>query len=78
MQLFADHFEDLLEEKAKHLNISTEKLKRELEHGNQSPLTWLLATTPALYATYRQWQAPQSHDGGMPSSDRSLPSASAP
>lgn len=63
---YAEHMENLLEDKAKHLNISKQKLESELNKGNENLLSWLLATTPALYASYRQWQAPR--DSASPSS----------
>src|SRR5215475_5712546 len=40
-------------------------------------LTWLLASTPAFYEAYRQWQAPQGPTAPA-SSDRSSPTTPAP
>jgi hypothetical protein len=65
---YADHFDDLISDKAKHLGITVSEMEKRLRNGDANLLSWLAATTPAVYEAYRQWQAPQSE---APSSDRS-------
>jgi hypothetical protein len=65
---YADHFDELIEEKAKHLGITRGKMEARLRSGDGNLLSYLLATTPAAYQAYRQWQAPQSPGTATPSS----------
>lgn len=69
---YADHFEDLIRDKAQHLGITPAEMEKRLKGGDANLLSWLAATTPAVYEAYRQWQAPQS---GASSSDRNSPSS---
>ena len=72
---YADLFEDAVAQKAKHLGMDQDKFEHELRNGNTNLLSYVLATTPAAYAAYRQWV--QSPGSAPPSSDRTQPSADA-
>jgi len=49
---YADHFDDLLRDKAEKLQISKEMLERKLRSGDANLLAWILAA-PAGMAAYR-------------------------
>ena len=73
---YADHFEDLIADKARHLGITLGELEKRLRGGDANLMSWLLATTPAAYQAYQQWSR-EPPDNARPSSGRSQPSASA-
>jgi hypothetical protein len=71
---YADHFEDLLADKAKHMGISQARLEQGLRGGDLNLMSYVLATTPAAAAAYQQWRAsPQPSDGSTPYSGPSQP-----
>jgi hypothetical protein len=72
---YADHFDDLISDKAKHLGISVGEMEKRLRNGDANLLSWLAATTPAVYAAYRQWQAPQSAASSSDRNSQSSPDA---
>jgi hypothetical protein len=50
---YADHFEDLIRDKAKHLGISQEEMERRLSKGDATLMSALLAS-PLIYSVYQQ------------------------
>ena len=73
---YADQFSKILEQAAKKLGMDQDKLEHQLRSGDSSLLSWLLVSSPAFYAAYRQWQAPQGPIAPA-SSDRSQPTNAA-
>lgn len=67
---YADQFEDLLGDKAKHLGITQEALERRLRAGDVNLMSWLMVTTPAVYQAYQLWRA-GSGGSAQPSSAKS-------
>jgi hypothetical protein len=74
---YADHFDDLIDEKAAHLGLTRGKMEELLNKGNATLLTYLMATIPAAYEAFQVWSE-QSHGNGRPSSDTTQPSVGAP
>jgi len=69
---YADHFEDLIADKAKHLGITVSEMEKRLRGGDANLLSWLAASTPVVWHAYRQWSRPQS---ASPSNGPNQPSA---
>jgi hypothetical protein len=59
---YADHFEDLLQEKADHLGISKAEMESRLRSGDATLLSTLLGAPLALIA-FKQWQHDEQNDG---------------
>lgn len=71
---YADHMEELIAQKAEKLGMSPGEMEARLGRGDDNLLSYLLASTPALYEAYRQWQAPLPEPA--PSASSSGPSQS--
>lgn len=71
---YADHFEDLIRDKAQHLGITAGEMEKRLRSGDANLMSWVLATTPAAWQAYRQYQG---HTASS-SSGKIQPSAGGP
>jgi hypothetical protein len=56
---YADHFEDLVREKAAHLKISVQEMERRRRDGDAELLSIMLGA-PTIAAAYRYWDAEQT------------------
>jgi hypothetical protein len=55
---YADHFEDLIRQKAAHLKISVQEMEKRLREGDADLLSIMLGA-PTIGAVYRHWKAGQ-------------------
>lgn len=53
---YADHLDDLILDKAKHLKITPAEMERRLSRGDAELLSTVLAGSPAIYGVYQRWQ----------------------
>ena len=65
---YADHFEDLIRTKAKHMGMTAEELEKRLRGGDANLLSTMLGA-PTIAGAYRYWSAGQGQNGSASSAE---------